>query len=175
VLKVEMARKPKKGFDLSFTVVLHLSLDGDAPRAVMETYDLKKSKEDEISEMFVIGRHSVLTRDTRPLYTYAVKPPARTKHDNLEPHIRASFPPSEAELLERAAEALVADREAMVFFDEESKALEKYRQDQAAKLAKEAADKAEKERLAALFKDEEEDEEEEEEEEEGGEAPEADA
>jgi hypothetical protein len=165
VLKVEVARRSKKGYDLSFTAIVHMGIDNDAPRVVMEVFDLVSSKEAALPGILVAGRQSVIVRDNRPLYTFAYKAPAKTRHDNLEPHIRAMFPISEAEMAERAAEWLEGDRRKMGFNDDESRAFEKHRDEVAAKAAKEAAAAAEKARIAALFKDDDEEEEEEEEEE----------
>ena len=168
VQKLEVARKPKRGCDLSFSAIVHVQLDDDAPRAVMEIFDLKVCSEPDapLGDLLVVAHQAVVVRDNRPLYTFAIKPPPKTRHDNLEPHIRALFPPTAAEMEELAVLFLERDRGDMVRMDAESKVFEEYREAMIAKAAAEAAEAAEKARLAALFAEEEDDDEGEEEEEE---------
>jgi hypothetical protein len=84
-----------------------VAVEEDAPRLVMEVLDLVQATELGLDQCLCIVRHSVVVRDNRPLYTFAVSNPPKTRHDNLEPHIRANFPPTAEELAEMAAEALV--------------------------------------------------------------------
>jgi len=171
VVKVDIARKPAKGCLCSLSAIVSVAVDEDAPRLVMEVLDLVQATELGLDQCLCIVRHSVVVRDNRPLYTFAVSNPPKTRHDNLEPHIRANFPPTAEELAEMAAEALVRDRRDFAWNDTESRLFEEEWVLQKAKRDKEAADAAERERLAKLFAEEEDDDEEGEEGEEEEEEP----
>ena len=161
VVKVDIARKPASGCLYSLSAIVSVVVDEDAPRLVMEVFDLVQCTDAGLEQCLCISRHSVVVRDNRPLYTFAAGNPPKTRHDNLEPHIRANFPPTAEELAEIAAEALLRDRRDFAWNDTESRLFEEEWVLQKAKRDKQAAEAAEKERLAKLFAEEEDDEEDE--------------
>lgn len=160
IKNIDIEKKWRRGLCLAFTVTVHVSVDGDKPRRVMECYELKKSKKEKTMDAYVIAKLLTILNDPRPLYIFSDALVERTRNDNMEPWARALMPLTQEEIyeLELAAEA----REMEEMTEEDAAATKrevKIRGDIAAAKRKAEAE-AEKARKAAMFGDDDDDEEE---------------
>ena len=148
---ITIDKKIKRGLLLSFTATVQVSVDGDAPRKVMEIYELKRSKKEAIVDQYVCSKLLTVLNDPRPLYVFNDIALEITTRDNMEPWARALMPATPEELAQMERDREAAEFEEMAAEDAVATAYEyKFRYEE--KMAKKKAEMiAEKARKAAMF------------------------